>query len=234
MVFIVLCVCVYVVKRATHAQSTRAKSSCLFLQVGTCHAHGDGGRPGCRCGGGGGHAGSSSFSRRTRSSRRPGRVWHHAFALVLVQLHVQAPLGDTRDDAVVGLPQAVLHELHLLVLHAGPLGRWRPVAPCCCCARTGPRTCARRRCVRARPGSGWSRRCTIRSGVAAYGRGEVRVVVEGQPVVAYVVGRVACLLHGAYGDGLYEVLLLLALHVVRGRRLMEVETSALLPVVRRR
>ena len=52
-------------------------------------------------------------------------------------------------------------------------------------------------------------------GVAADGRGEVRVVVEGQAVVADVVHGVACLLHGADGDGLDEVLLLLALYVVQ-------------------
>ena len=56
-------------------------------------------------------------------------------------------------------------------------------------------------------------------GVAADRRSEVRVVVEGQTVVADVVHGVACLLHGADGDadgdGLDEVLLLLALYVVQ-------------------
>ena len=47
---------------------------------------------------------------------------YHTFALVLVQLDVEAPLRDTGDYAVEYLSQALRHKLYLLVLDAGTFG----------------------------------------------------------------------------------------------------------------
>lgn len=41
---------------------------------------------------------------------------NHAFALVLIQLHVESPFRYAGDDAVEGLSQAFGHEFYLLVL----------------------------------------------------------------------------------------------------------------------
>ena len=52
-----------------------------------------------------------------------------------------------------------------------------------------------------------------RIGVAANGRGEVRIVIEHEAVVTDVVRAVTGLHHGAQGHELHDILLLLALHV---------------------
>ena len=57
-------------------------------------------------------------------------------------------------------------------------------------------------------------------GVTSYGRGEVRIVLEGQAVVTDVVHAVAGLHHGTQCYHLYDVLLGLAVHV--GQHLVEV------------
>ena len=51
--------------------------------------------------------------------------------------------------------------------------------------------------------------------IAADGRGEMGIVIESQTIVPHVMHGVACLLHGADGDGFNQVLLLLALDVVQ-------------------
>ena len=53
-----------------------------------------------------------------------------------------------------------------------------------------------------------------RIGIAAYGRREMRVVVEGQTIVPDVVDAVFRLHHRAQGHALDDILLALALHVV--------------------
>ena len=47
---------------------------------------------------------------------------HHALALAVVDLDVEAELGDAAHGAVELLSDAVGHELYLLVLDAGTLG----------------------------------------------------------------------------------------------------------------
>ena len=41
----------------------------------------------------------------------------HAFDMRIVELHIDAPLGNARYDAVELLSNLVLHELHHLILH---------------------------------------------------------------------------------------------------------------------
>ena len=48
--------------------------------------------------------------------------WHQSFALILLQLDVEAPVGQPCDDAREGLTQTGDHILDLLVLDRGSLG----------------------------------------------------------------------------------------------------------------
>ena len=143
---------------------------------------------------------------------------YHALALVLVNLYVEAKLGDAADGALEGLPEALAHELHLLVLDAGPFGLR------CQLLHVGTLVAERFVLVlidvAASVGIAGEQAVYYQVGIAANGRGEVGVVVECQAVVADVVSAVAGLHHGAQRDHLHYVLLLAPLDL--GEHLVEV------------
>ena len=138
---------------------------------------------------------------------------NHAFTLVLVQLYVEAPFGHTGDNALIDLTHMLGHELHLFVLHAGSFGRSGQLLH---------RTAVFAEGLILLLCHGMSTLVKILGeqpvhhhvGVATDRRSEVGVVVEGQTVMADVMHRVACLLHGAYRYRFNQVLLLASLHII--------------------
>ena len=47
---------------------------------------------------------------------------HQSFTLVLVDFHIESPLGHARDGAFIHLSEPLAKELHLLILDRGTLG----------------------------------------------------------------------------------------------------------------
>ena len=136
---------------------------------------------------------------------------YHAFALVLVDFHVDAPLGHARDDAFVHVSDAFAHKLYLLVLDRGAFGA-------CGGLFHGGAMVAQFFVLVGLGGapSGFvagEEAVHHQVGITADGRGEMGVIVKRQAVVPDVMDGVAGFLHGAERYRLDEVLLFLARHV---------------------
>ena len=120
---------------------------------------------------------------------------HKPFASVLVNLYVESKFRDTCYSAHKLPSETVSHELHLLVLDAGTFGRFGKLLH----GRTVLATLLIGLCVgtaRTRRGVAVEEAMNHHVGVAAYGGGEVGVVVEHEAIVTNVLGAVACFLHG--------------------------------------
>ena len=136
---------------------------------------------------------------------------HQALALVVVKLHVQAPLGHARDDAGKYLAQVVGHILDLLVLDGCALGvggqllHGRGVLTLLLELVDAHAAAAAQIALQ--------QAVHHHVGVAAYGRCEMGVVVKAQAVVADIGGGIHGLGHRADGQGGEEILLALALDV---------------------
>ena len=137
---------------------------------------------------------------------------YQSFALILLQLDVEAPVSQPRDDAREGLTQAGDHVLDLLVLDRGALG-----IGCHTLHLRGMVTLILQR-------SGIRRRLTLdevaceeavhhQVRVATDRRGEVRIAIEAKAVVTDMRRGIACLSHRADSEHRQHILLGLTLDI---------------------
>ena len=132
--------------------------------------------------------------------------------VVLKDFGVEAHVGHARNLGLILLPYLVGHELHLLVLDAGAFGLCGELlhvggvfAEAFILLLTGA--------LRALHVAG-EQTVNHQVGIATYGGGEVRIIIEGEAVVPDVHGAVLCLHHRPERHGFYQLLDVLALHVV--------------------
>ena len=136
----------------------------------------------------------------------------HAFAVILIDFSVDAIAGDARDMGIELLAYLVAHEFHHLILDA--------LALCLLCNLLHVAGVFAEFLVVVAVGGASSlliaREEAVhhRVGIAAYRRGEMGVVVEGQSVVTDIVSGVFGFHHGAEGHHLDGILLAAAVTVV--------------------
>ena len=137
---------------------------------------------------------------------------HHAFTVVFVYLAINSVAGNAADVRIILFAQLVGHELYHLILNG--------IAFRVLCNLFHFRRMLAQFfivfLVRTAASCGITRKQTMhhRVGITAYRTGEMRVIIEGQAEVTYVMDAVFGLHHGAEGDGFDEVLLAFARHFV--------------------
>ena len=137
---------------------------------------------------------------------------HETFAFIVVQLHIQSPFGDARYHAIKNLPDFVAHKLHLLVFDRSTFRVGRQLFHLRAMIalfftrvlRNAPTTV---RVTHQEP-------VRHHIGIAADGRGEMRIVGKGQAIVPDVFRRVAGLLHGSHGQRFDQIFLRPTLRIV--------------------
>ena len=136
---------------------------------------------------------------------------HETLAFIVVELHIEAPLGHTGNHAFVFLAEMVAHILHLLVFYRRALGIRGELL------HSGGVFALVLEFfdVDAAASGQIALEQTVNHhvGIAADGRGKVGIVVESEAVVAYILGCVDGFGHGAYGEHGEEIFLTLTLYV---------------------
>ena len=141
---------------------------------------------------------------------------YQPFAFVFVDLDIQAPFGYTRNDTVVLLSEPFAHVFHLFVFDR-------------CAFGIGGKLLHFRRVLAllfeffqidafAVLEEVFLQQAVYHHiGVTSDRRGEVGIVVECQPVVSYVLGRIYGFRHRAQGDGLDQVLFRFVFYLTQKR-----------------
>ena len=136
---------------------------------------------------------------------------HHTFTFILIDFHIQAELRHTAYGSFKHLPQFIAHEFHLLILDTGTFGtgsqllhRTAMFTQFFILVLTGTASSVGIPCQQPMHHYVW---------ITADRGGEMRIVIECQPVMSDIMRTVTRLHHGPQRNGFYQILFFLPLNV---------------------